>query len=54
MSFATIQTPSFPNVTNTGGALTATDGTRSPNVALLDNYLASIFVASRDGHGGTS
>jgi hypothetical protein len=30
-----------------------TDGTHSANIALLGNYLASYFVASSDGRGGT-
>ncbi len=49
----TIQTPSFAG-TSSGGTLTVTDGTRTDQVALLCNYLASTFVASSDGHGGTS
>ena len=31
-----------------------TDGTHTANIALLGNYLASTFVPSSDGHGGTS
>jgi hypothetical protein len=31
-----------------------TDSTHSANIALLGNYLASTFVASSDGHGGTN
>jgi hypothetical protein len=34
--------------------LSVTDGTHSANIALLGNYLASTFVASSDGHGGSS
>ena len=34
-------------------SLTVTDGTHTANIALLGNYLASTFVASSDGHGGT-
>ena len=45
--------PSFSGGT-TGGTLTVSDGTHSANVALLGNYMASVFVASSDGHGGTS
>jgi hypothetical protein len=40
--------------TSSGGTLTVTDGVHSAAVALLGNYLASTFVASNDGHGGTS
>jgi hypothetical protein len=42
-----------PNSGNNGGTLTVTDGTHTANIALLGNYLASMFVASSDGHGGT-
>jgi hypothetical protein len=31
-----------------------TDGSHTANIALLGNYLASTFVPSSDGHGGTS
>jgi hypothetical protein len=31
-----------------------TDGTHTANIALLGNYLASTFVTSSDGHGGTA
>ena len=31
-----------------------TDGAHTANIALLGKYLASTFVASSDGHGGTS
>ena len=37
-----------------GGTLHVTDGTHSGNIALLGNYMASVFVARSDGHGGTS
>jgi hypothetical protein len=37
-----------------GGTLSVTDGTHRANIALLGNYLASTFVASSDGHGGTN
>jgi hypothetical protein len=30
-----------------------TDGSHSANIALLGDYLASNFVATSDGHGGT-
>jgi hypothetical protein len=52
VSFATVQTPTFSG-TSSGGTLTVTDGTHTANIALLGNYLASTFVASSDGHGGT-
>jgi hypothetical protein len=53
INFATIQTPSFSG-TSSGGTLTVTDGTHTDQIALLGNYLASTFVPSSDGHGGTS
>ena len=34
--------------------LTVQDGAHTINIALLGNYLSSTFVASNDGHGGTS
>ena len=40
-----------PKPTNQAARSTVTDGT---NIALLSNYMASMFVASSDGHGGTS
>ena len=42
-----------PNSGNTGGTLSVTDGTHIANIALLGNYMASSFVPSSDGHGGT-
>jgi hypothetical protein len=53
INFATIQTPRFTG-TSSGGTLTVTDGSHTANIALLGNYMASSFVASSDGHGGTS
>jgi hypothetical protein len=50
---ATVQTPTYSG-NSSGGSLTVTDGTHSANIALLGNYLASTFVASGDGHGGTA
>jgi uncharacterized repeat protein (TIGR03803 family) len=41
------------NPTNTGGALSVSDGTHLATIALLGNYMASSFVAASDGHGGT-
>ncbi|MGY4418773.1 hypothetical protein ACVWY2_001198 [Bradyrhizobium sp. JR6.1] len=38
---------------STGGTLSLTDGTHAANIALLGNYIASTFVTSSDGHGGT-
>ncbi|WP_271671005.1 hypothetical protein, partial [Bradyrhizobium sp. CCBAU 51627] len=52
INFATIQTPAFSG-TSAGGTLHVTDGIHAANIALLGNYLASTFVASSDGHGGT-
>jgi hypothetical protein len=49
---ATVQTPTYSG-TSSGGTLTVTDGTHNANIALLGNYLASTFVASSDGYGGT-
>jgi hypothetical protein len=48
----TIQPPSFSG-TSTGGTLTVADATHSVSIALLGNYLASIWVTASDGHGGT-
>ena len=50
---ATVQTPTYAG-NSSGGTLTVTDGTHTANIALLGNYLASTFVASSDGHGGTA
>ena len=36
-----------------GGILSVSDALHTANIALLGNYLASTFVASSDGHGGT-
>ena len=52
ISFAGVHT-NFSG-TSSGGTLTVTDGVHSAAVALWGNYLASTFVASNDGHGGTS
>jgi hypothetical protein len=41
------------NAAGTGGTLTVSDGMHTANLALLGNYMASSFVAARDGHGGT-
>jgi hypothetical protein len=51
-SHALIHSHARPAKANrSGGTPTVTDGT---NIALLSNYMASMFVASSDGHGGTS
>ena len=50
---ASVQAPTFLG-SSSGGTLTVTDGTHSANIALLGNYLASSFVTSSDGHGGTN
>jgi hypothetical protein len=47
-------TASLINATSAGGTLQVTDGSHTANIALLGNYMASVFVASYDGHGGTS
>ena len=52
LNFGTIATPSFAG-SSSAGTLTVTDGSHTANIALLGNYLASTFVASSDGHGGT-
>lgn len=49
---ASVQTPSYAG-TSSSGTLTVTDGTHTANIALLGNYLSSVFVAKGDGHGGT-
>jgi hypothetical protein len=33
--------------------LTVSDGAHVAKLTLLGNYLASVFVAASDGHGGT-
>jgi hypothetical protein len=52
INFATVQQPAFSG-NSSGGTLSITDGTHSANIALLGNYMASTFVTSSDGHGGT-
>jgi hypothetical protein len=52
INFATVQQPVFSGTTS-GGTLGVTDGTHTANIALLGNYMASTFVTSSDGHGGT-
>jgi hypothetical protein len=41
------------NADNSGGTLSASDGTHTANIALLGSYMASSFAAASDGHGGT-
>jgi Bacterial Ig-like domain len=54
IAFKSNTAPAYtPNGGNTGGTLKVTEGASSVNIALLGNYLASSFVASSDGHGGT-
>ena len=53
INFASIQTPTFAG-NSSSGTLHVTDGTHTASIALLGNYMASTFVASSDGHGGTS
>jgi hypothetical protein len=48
-----VQAPTYSGDAS-GGTLTVTDGSHTARVALLGNYLASTFVTSSDGHGGTS
>jgi hypothetical protein len=55
IAYVANRTPGYtPNSGNTGGTLSVTDGTHSANIALIGNYMASVFVPSSDGHGGTS
>jgi hypothetical protein len=56
IDFATIdptkvQPPSYDPAC---GKLHVTDGTHTADIALIGNYMASVFVAHDDGHGGTS
>src|SRR5262249_29340056 len=48
-----VQQPTYSG-TASGGILTVTDGSHTANIALLGNYIASTFVTSSDGHGGTN
>jgi hypothetical protein len=41
------------NIIASGGMPRVTDGVHAAKIALLGNYLASAFVTSSDGHGGT-
>jgi hypothetical protein len=42
-----------PNSDNAGGTLSVTQGSETVNIALLGSYMASTFVATGDGNGGT-
>jgi hypothetical protein len=48
-----VQAPSYSGSAS-GGTLSVTDKSHTANIALLGRYLASAFVASTDGHGGTN
>ena len=50
---ATVQSPTYSGSAS-GGTLTVTDGSHIAKIELLGNYLASTFVTSSDGHGGTA
>jgi uncharacterized membrane protein len=50
---ATVKTPTFLGASS-GGTLTVADGANTANIALLVNYMSSMFVASSDGHGCTN
>jgi hypothetical protein len=52
IDFVTAQAPVFSG-TSAGGTLSVSDASHTANIALLGNYLASTFVLSSDGHGGT-
>jgi hypothetical protein len=51
---AKVHTPTLNNATSSGGTLNVTDSTHTANIALIGNYLASTFVPTSDGHGGTA
>jgi hypothetical protein len=53
IDFTKVQQPGYSG-DSSGGILTVTDGTHTAAIALLGNYLASTFVPSSDGHGGTN
>jgi len=48
-----VQQPTYSGTAG-AGTLAITDGSHTANIALLGNYIASAFVTSTDGHGGTS
>jgi hypothetical protein len=39
---------------NSPGTLSVSDGMHTARIELLGNYMASSFVVSSDGHGGTA
>ena len=41
------------NSNNSGGNLMVSDSVHTASIALFGNYMASLFVTSSDGHGGT-
>jgi hypothetical protein len=53
IDFTKVQQPSYSGDAS-GGILKVTDGTHTASIALLGNYLASTFVPSSDGSGGTN
>ena len=54
ISFGTNTTLGYSaNSDNTGGTLTVSDGLHATSLALLGQYMASSFVMTSDGHGGT-
>src|SRR5262249_39084443 len=50
---ANVQHPTSSG-TASSGTLTVPDGSHTANIALLGDYVASTFVTSSDGHGGTN
>ena len=44
----------LPNSNQAGGILSLADGIHSANIALLGNYMASIFAMASDNHGGAT
>jgi probable HAF family extracellular repeat protein len=48
-----VHTPTYSG-NSSSGTLSVTDGTHIANITLLGNYLASTFIPSSDGHGGTN
>jgi hypothetical protein len=51
--FQSNTTPVYTASGSGTGNLAVTEGASTANIALLGNYMASAFVASSDGHGGT-
>jgi hypothetical protein len=46
INYATVQTPTYLNQTSSGETVRVTDGTHTANIALLGNYMASVFTTS--------